>query len=365
VSRFRVIQWGTGAVGLESLKFVLGSRDLDLVGVRCYTQEKDGLDAGELAGGPAIGIRLTRDVSALLELAADCVLFMPRDSFLDPTAPGGEQVPWLEEVLPILESGKNVVSPIQSPMHWRQLVDGASLRRRLQQACERGGSTLFFTGLDPGFVSDCLSITMASAVGTITQIRTWEVIDYATYGAPSTLEAMGFGRRPDELDAAATESLVPSWGCALWLVADSLGVELDDIVLATDSFVSPQDHTSPGGTHVAAGTVGALRWSLTGVVGGEPRVVANHVQRLGAQMAPDWAQIGDRGGYRVEIDGSPPLRGDFPLGLEGGTGTCLGDALVMTAARCVNAVATVVAAPTGYQLLNDLRIFGGRHSLVR
>jgi hypothetical protein len=37
----------------------------------------------------------------------------------------------------------------------------------------------------------------------------------------------------------------------------------------------------------------------------------------------------------------------------------------MTAARCVNAVATVVAAPTGYQLLNDLRIFGGRHSLVR
>jgi len=351
-------------VGLESLKLVLASPDLELVGLKCYTEGKVGQDAGVLAAGEPVGVLATRDGDALLTLDADCVLFMPRDTFLDPTGPDAEDVPWLDELLPILANRKNVISPIQSPMHWRQLVDGASLRTRLDAACQEGGSTLFFTGLDPGFVSDCLAITMSSAVGAITQVRTWEVTDYATYRSAPTLQSIGFGQRPEDLDSAANDSFVPSWGCALWLVADSLGVELDDIVLETESYLAPEDYTSPGGLHVAAGTVGALQWSLTGLVGGAPRIVCRHVQRVGAHMAPEWSQIGERGGYRVEIAGSPPLRGEFPLGLEGGTGTCLGDAVVMTAARCVNAVTTVVEAPAGYQLLNDLRIFGGRHSLV-
>ncbi len=365
MNALRVIQWGTGAVGTLALRFVLGSADLELVGVQCFTADKDGRDAGELAGGDPVGVRTTRDTDALLALDADCVLFMPRDSFLDPTAAGSPAAEWVDQVVRILAGGKNVISPLQSAMHWRQLADGAALRDRLDAACREGGSSVFFTGLDPGFVSDCLAMTLSSAAAEIQQLRTWEVIDYNTYGTASVLESMGFGKRPDELLAAANDSLVPSWGCALWLLADSMGVQLDDITLSTESYLSADDYTSAGGTHIAVGTVGALQWSLSGIVDGRPLLVANHVSRMGAQMAPDWPRIGDKGGYRVEIDAMPPLRAELPLGLPGGTGTCLDDAIVMTAARCVNSIRAVVDAPVGYQLLNDMKIIGPRHTLGR
>lgn len=358
----RVIQWGTGEVGTHALRFVIDSPDLHLVGVRCVTEARAGRDAGELADRAAVGVIATRDTDAILGLDADCVLYMPRDSFLDPTAPGADDR-WVTEVVTLLESGKNVVSPLQSAMHWRQLRDGSTLRARLAAAAHAGRSTVFFTGLDPGFISDCLAITVASASSDIDQIRTLEVIDYDTYRAPSTLASMGFGRRPAELTDAAAESLVPSWGCALWLVADALGAELDDIVLRTETVLTTTDFTSEGGLHLAPGTVAALQWSLTGVVDGVPLIVARHVARMRDHIAPQWPRIGDRGGYRVEVDGTPPLSVEVPLGRPGGTGTCLGDAVVMTAARCVNAIATVVEAAPGYLLLNDLPLIGPRHAL--
>lgn len=89
----------------------------------------------------------------------------------------------------------------------------------------------------------------------------------------------------------------------------------------------------------------------------------NHVNRMGADMAPDWPSIGEKGGYRVELDANPPYHGDFPLGQPGGTGTALDDAVIMTAARCVNAIATIVESPPGYKTLKDIRSFGARHGL--
>ena len=212
-------------------------------------------------------------------------------------------------------------------------------------------------------MTDALAITLSSATADISQIRSFEVIDYDTYPAAGTLSAMGFGGPPASQDTAADASLVPSWGGALWLVADALGVELDRISVSTESFPCPEDLTTRGGLHVPRGTVAALSWSLTGYVGDRPLIVSQHVSRVRDDMAPDWQQIGDRGGYRIEIDGVPPLRVEMPLGLAGGTGTCLGDALLMTAARCVNSVSAVVAAPAGYHLLNDLPVIGARHGV--
>lgn len=365
MSNLRVIQWGLGAVGTHALRFLLESSDLDLVGAKCFTEEKDGKDVGELVGLPPNGVTATRDTAALLSMPADCVLYMPRDLFLDPTVPDSPSAGWVEEVVAILRSGKNVVSPLQSAMHWRQLADGETLRQRLEAACQVGGVSAFFTGLDPGFISDCLAMTVASAAGSITQVRTLEVIDYDTYPSPETLASMGFGRAADGGADSGHQSLVPSWGCALWLVADSLGVELDDIVLFTETITAPETFTSAGGLRIEQGTVAAMKWSITGVIGHEARIVAIHVARMRGDLAPGWPQIGEKGGYRVEVEGSPPLRAELPLGLAGGTGTCLGDAVIMTAARCVNSIRGVVDARAGYCLLTDLKIFGGRHSLVR
>lgn len=51
----RVFQVATGNVGSEMIKRIATQPDLELVGVHCYSPEKIGKDAGELAGGHPTG----------------------------------------------------------------------------------------------------------------------------------------------------------------------------------------------------------------------------------------------------------------------------------------------------------------------
>jgi hypothetical protein len=363
MAAYKVIQWGTGGVGVWALRQVLDAPDLELVGLKCATDAKAGVDAGIIAGRDPVGIAATKNADELVALDADVVLFMPRVSLKDPTIPGSPAAAWVDEVTPLLASGKNVVSSIATGIHYRHLADGDSLVAQLNAACAEGNASIFFTGVDPGFVSDALAIALTSSVTDIAQVRTWEFIDYANYPVPEVMNELGFGMRPDQLDVTMVESLHASWGCAPWLIAESLGVELDEIRLDTDFYLSPRTFTVPGGTRVEAGTIGATRWTMTGVVEGQPRIMINHVNRMGGDMAPDWPSIGEKGGYRVELDANPPYHGDFPLGQPGGTGTALDDAVIMTAARCVNAIATIVESPPGYKTLKDIRSFGARHGL--
>ncbi|MGE2712828.1 hypothetical protein ACQI4L_02100 [Mycolicibacterium litorale] len=359
--RYRVIQWGTGETGVQALRFMLAAHDLEIVGVRCHTKAREGKSVAEIAGAPdGPPVAATTDVSALMALNADCVLYMPRDPLVDPTASEKGLPEWVHEIGGLLRHGLNVISPLQSGMHWRQLAHGEVLRRFLTEAGEAGNATVHFTGYDPGFLNDELLVTLTSAVGNIGQIRTTEVIDFGPYTGTALLETMGFGAAPREDDA--DETLIPNWGCALWRVADALGIELDAIVAHMESYTATEDFTSDGGLRIAAGTVGAKRWSLTGCVSGVERIVTSHVSRVGDHMAPDWPRIGAFGGFGIEIDGQPPLRVDIPLGLPGGSGSTLGDAVRMTAARCVNAIATVVAAKPGYLLPRDAPVFGARHT---
>ena len=362
---YKVIQWGTGAVGAHALRFVIEHPELELVGVKCHTQAKDGVDACEIAGAAPTGVAATRDAAELIALEADCVLFMPRDTMqLDPTVPGSPSREWVDEVLPILRSGKNVITPIANGMHWRQLSDGRSLRDELQAAGEQGGSSIYFTGIDPGFVTDALAITMSSVCTRVEQLRTWEFIDYSNYPVPEVMLGMGYGRLPEDIPATAASVLRTGWGGAIYSLADAFGLAIDEVRLDLDHYLSPRTVTVASGLRIEAGTIGAMRWSLTGVVDGRDRVSINHVNRMGSEMAPDWPNLGTAGGYRIEIDGFPPYRGDFPLGLPGGTGYSLDDAVIMTAARCVNAIDATVRAVPGYRTVNELTNFGARYGFA-
>jgi hypothetical protein len=356
MTKHRVILWGPGGVGEYVVRYLASQPEIELVGVRCYSEDKEGTEIG--------GVPATRDVDQLLGLDADCVIFTPRTDLTDHTAPGSPDAAVIAEALQVLESGANVVSSIGSPMHWRQLANGDTFRKEITAACERGESSALFTGIDPGF-SDCvLGATVGSMVGEITQIRSWEMLDYATYMVAETLHALGFGVKPEEMQAHP-EILTATWGGSLWVLADACGFELEGIVVGGDIWVSPETYTTTNGMTVEAGTVGAVAWSLSGIVDGETRIQTNHVNRLGAHAAPDWPSIGDAGGYRIEVDGFPPIRGDFPFGLAGGTDDGLEDAMAMTAARLINSIPYVVEAAPGHLTPNDLPIIAPRHGFAR
>ena len=100
-----------------------------------------------------------------------------------------------------------------------------------------------------------------------------------------------------------------------------------------------------------------------GICGGRERYIINHVTRMSPDIRPALAEHWKQCGYRVEIDSYPPVRVDWPMGLPNGGGTAFADAMIMTAARCVNSVEAVVQASPGYKLFPDLAPVGGKYAL--
>src|SRR5262245_51923311 len=91
------VHWATGTVGAGAMRGVIAHPGLELVGVRVYSEGKDGKDAGELCGLPPIGVKATRDIDTILALKPDCILYMPESTDVD-------------DVCRILESGANIVT---------------------------------------------------------------------------------------------------------------------------------------------------------------------------------------------------------------------------------------------------------------
>lgn len=365
VGKHRVIQWGLGYAGLYSAGYILRNPNLELVGAKCFTAAKESKDVGELCGLPIAGVTATRNVEELLQTDADCVIYMPLDLLDDPSLPDSQASHWLKELLTILASGKNVIASMCSGTHYRHLADGDGFLRQINEACRVGSSTMLFTGLDPGFISDALALNMASAVGDIEQIRTWEILDYSSYTVVDALNALGFGRRPETLSPAEGAARIGiMWGGVPHVYAEALGVTLEDTVIDADFYLAPETFTAPGGCLIEAGSIAAMRFTVAGIVGGRQRFVVNHVTRMGNDAAPDWPRVGDVGGYRIEIDGFPTFRGDFPLGLPGGSGSSFADAMIMTAARCVTSIDAVVKAAPGYTTFLGLAPLAGKYTLA-
>ncbi|MFY1621251.1 hypothetical protein, partial [Micromonospora sp. WMMD736] len=188
----RVIQWGTGAVGREVLEAVLGRDDLSLVGVKVYSDDKDGADAGTLAGRGPVGVAATTDTDEILALDADCVVYTPRNTDLD-------------DVCALLASGKNVVTtaflfhPERRP---------AADRDRLLAACRQGSATVHGSGLNPGNVSGALPLALSGMSRTIEKVTLQERADWSVYDSTAiTFDNMSFGRPPAEISPTATEFL--------------------------------------------------------------------------------------------------------------------------------------------------------------
>ena len=108
-----------------------------------------------------------------------------------------------------------------------------------------------------------------------------EICDYGTYDdAEFTGVSFGFGMPPDIVPMLFLPGVLASiWGGPVRLLADELGVELDELRERHETWVAvePIDCTM---MHVEPGQVAAVRFAVEGIVGGEPAIVMEHVNRL-------------------------------------------------------------------------------------
>jgi hypothetical protein len=334
----RVVQRTTGNVGKRSVRAVVARPDLELVGCYAWSGDKVGRDVGELCGIDAIGVTATDDVDHLLALKPDCVVYNP-------------MWPDTDEVVRILEAGINVVSTAA-------FINGRGLgadRDRIVQACARGGSSMFGTGISPGLV-ELIGIAAAGICDRIDKITIDEASDTTLYDSPATERPAGFGRPIDdpELPAMAAKGTAV-FGEAVALVADALGVDLDEIVCQAEYARTTEDVVMESWT-IPAGCVAGVAASWQGKIGDRTVVELNVRWKKGQTLDPDWTI---EEGHVIHVDGRPTVRVKLdylpPPDFEATTFAdfmVLG--MVMTAMPAVNAIPHVVAAPPGIVTYADL-----------
>ena len=349
----RVALIGTGNCGSLALKQLVEDARFDLTGVWVSTDSKVGRDAGELAGlDTTTGVAATNDLDAIIAAKPDCVVYCAMGDTRLPDA--------MADVRKILAAGIDVVGSglgvLQYP--WQVIPD--KYIERIEDAAREGNSTVFMTGVDPGFATDLLPFALAGTCQRIEQIRTMEIADYATYdGATVMFDVMGFGNEIGDLPMLYQPGILSiAWGTAIRQLASGLGIEVDAIKDSVEQEPAPEDFDVAVGT-IKKGTVAAVRFQIEGMVEGKPVIVVEHVTRLRPDLRPDWAQPAQPGGsYRVEITGEPSYVMDIcPTSRNGDHNYA---AILAAAGRIVNAIPDVVAAAPGIRTTLDMPLVTGK-----
>jgi hypothetical protein len=349
----RVALVGTGNCGSLALRQLVSDARFDLTGVWVHTDAKVGKDAGELAGlGVTTGIAAVNDLDAIVADKPDCVVYCAMGDVRMPEA--------MADVRKILAAGIDVVGSALGVLQYPWGVIPDKYIQRVEDAAREGDSTVFMTGVDPGFVTDLLPLALAGTCQTIQQIRTMEIADYATYdGATVMFDVMGFGNELGDLPMLYQPGVLSiAWGTAIRQLAAGLGIEVDEIRDSVEQEPAPEDFDVAVGT-IKKGTVAAVRFLIEGMVDRKPVFVVEHVTRLRGDLRPDWAQPAQPGGsYRVEIVGEPSYTMDIcPTSRNGDHNYA---AILAAAGRIVNAIPDVLAAPTGIRTTLDMPLVTGK-----
>lgn len=335
------VVWGTGNVGRAAIRAVAAHPMLSLMAVLVSNPAKIGKDAGELSGlDRHLGVAATDDVDGILSESPRAVVYAASgDVRLDGA---------IDDIARALRTGAIVVTPSLYGMYDCTNAPD-EIRDVLLKAVEAGGGSLFVSGVDPGWANDTLPLLISGLGSDIDAIRCQEIFDYSTYDQEEAVrQLIGMGHPLDYQPLMLADGIPTMiWGGQLRMMARALGVELDGIEETLER--------RPLGTSVvtdtmgdfAAGTQGAVRLEVQGLVEGEPRIVIEHITRIHATCAPDWPAPpdGGAGAHRVVIEGRPRIEVTVEATDEGHNRAAGGNATA--AGRLVNAIDWLSEAEPG------------------
>jgi 2,4-diaminopentanoate dehydrogenase len=224
---------------------------------------------------------------------------------------------------------------------------------------------VFVSGIDPGWALDILPALVSGVGAGIEEIRIQELFNYALYDQPDVVrEVIGFGGPMDQLPLMLLDiSLLMVWAPMLRILAELLELELDDVTTHVERRPLERTIDVPGMGVFEAGTQGAFRFEVRGMVGGRAPLVVEHVTRIDDECAPDWPQSHSPGGeHKVVMTGHPNLEVAVH-GTEPGEPGAAGGGNASAANRIVNAIPAVRAAAPGAVSPLDLPPITGARQL--
>jgi 2,4-diaminopentanoate dehydrogenase len=321
-----VVVWGLGNVGRHAVRMIAARTDLRLAGV--VTSRPDRAPDGCPVFAP----------DAVATVDCDVVVHCPLSTDEDHA-----------HIVQLLSAGRNVVTTVG---YVYPKAMGMPVLAELDHACAAGRSRLHGTGANPGFLADLLPVTLSRLCERVDSVLVREVSNFHRYPSAEIIhDTMGLGMHLDAYEHLSS-GRYRRWLTGLFaestlLLADALGFELDSLEVDTEVALSPDDLEIAAGP-LPIGTVAAQRWTWEAMIGGSARIRLEAVYRAHPSVATEW---GEPGGL-VEIEGAPRI--SMPLAHR-----WLGDGLLATAARAVNAIGPMMTMPPGVITLLDLPVVAG------
>ena len=322
LSRYRVIQYGVGAIGAGVVRALVeaGGR---LVGAIDNAPDKAGRDVGEVAGLGPLGVQVSPSAEAVLAAEADVVVHCT-GSFLEDVAP---------QLQACLAAGKNVVSTCEELAYpfWQH----PDLARRLDEAARRSGVTVLGTGVNPGFVMDTLALALSGVCQWVSRVEVTRIVDVATRRA-QLQRKVGVGLSPAQFEERKNSGRFGHVGLmtSARLVADRLGLPVERWEELLEPVLCDAGRPRPG---LMAGQVAGIHQSVAGWAGGRQAIRLELEMSAGSERPRD----------EILVEGQPPLH----MVVEGGV---QGD--LATAGVVVNCIPAVVSAPPGLVTMADLPV---------
>ena len=320
----RVIQYGLGPIGAATARLLLDRSDLQLVGAVDIDPQKIGKDVGEVASiGAETGVKVTGSLSDLpLAVQADVVLHTTSSFF----------PMFMSQITEILEFGCDVVSTSEE-LSFPWLANRKSAEE-LSRVAEKAGKTVLGTGVNPGFLMDCLPLFLTGICQRVDRIEVVRAMNASLRRGPFQAK-IGSGLSVEEFEERMQTGLMGHIGLpeSVGMCVDTLGRHLDRYTSSVEPIVADRqietDHFV-----VEEGQVRGLRQIAQGFSDGVEFV------RLVFIAALDWSENHDE----IQIAGIP----DLEMTIRGANGD------LATVAIAVNAIRRVYDASPGLMTMRDL-----------
>ncbi len=348
MQNYKVIQWATGVVGTASLKGILRHPRLELVGVKVYSDDKKGLDAGELAGMEKTGISATQDVDAIMALDADCVIYCP--------------MPWnVDEMCRLLESGKHLITPCP---YWFPFIQDPDAAKLIEAACKKGNVNLHASGCNPGGIAERFPLTFTGWCNRIDRITMTECGDCRTYSSEGVIrELMNLGKTPEEAHNNPIKQMLKSfWYEPIDMLAEGLGSEVVEYEAKHDFILANQDIETAVGI-IAKDTIALNHYRHIGRTREGTEIIQEQIwymddieqTRLQKKM-----DIPRSSGWRIKIEGDVNLIVDIDFPPELSQEEHVAQGMSTTGFHLVNSVPLVCEAENpGIKTFLDLPMITG------
>ncbi|HMM35660.1 MAG TPA: 2,4-diaminopentanoate dehydrogenase [Thermoanaerobaculia bacterium] len=332
MKRFRVVQWGLGAMGSGMARLMLEKEGLELVGGIDMRPDYVGKDLGEVLGaGRKLGVAVTNDPASVLDRAKVDLVVIATTSWTK------EQMPDLKK---ILSAGINCIS-IAEEMSAPE-AQSPALAAEIDALAKANGVSILGTGVNPGFVLDLLVVALSGVCHKVERIEASRVNDLSPYG-PTVMKTQGVGTTPEQFAAGVADgSIVGHVGFpeSIRMISEALGLGVTRIEESREPIVSKVYRETPH-VKVQPGMVAGCAHVAVGYANDKPVVKLVHPQQIHPHLE------GQGTGDYINVYGKPEIHLSTGPEIAGG---------IATMGVAVNMIPHVVAATPGLKSMCDLPV---------